>query len=43
MMKSGENANVSNNEVLANQAHALDESISEVFWTIQQAKRDNCI
>jgi methyl-accepting chemotaxis protein len=38
-----ENANGSNNEVLANQAHALDESISEVFWTIQQAKRDNCI
>ena len=38
-----ENANVSNNEVLGKQAHALDESISEVFWTIQQVKRDNCI
>ena len=38
-----ENANGSNNEVLGKQAHALDESISEVFWTIQQVKRDNCI
>ena len=38
-----ENANASNNETLGKQAHALDESISEVFWTIQQVKRDNCI
>ncbi|WP_368030849.1 methyl-accepting chemotaxis protein [Arcobacter sp. s6] len=38
-----ENANNSNNEVLAKQAHALDESISDVFWMIQQVKRDNCV
>ena len=38
-----ENANGSNNEVLGKQAHELDEAISEVFWTIQQVKRDNCI
>ena len=38
-----ENANGSNNETLGKQAHALDESISEVFWTIQQVKRDNCL
>ncbi len=37
-----ENANGSNNEVLAKQAHALDEAISDVFWMIQQVKRDNC-
>lgn len=37
-----ENANGSNNEVLGKQAHALDESISNVFWMIQQVKRDNC-
>ena len=38
-----ENANASNNETLGKQAHELDESISEVFWTIQQVKRDNCL
>jgi methyl-accepting chemotaxis protein len=38
-----ENANGSNNEILAKQAHDLDESISNVFWMIQQVKRDNCI
>ena len=37
-----ENANGSNNESLGKQAHELDEAISDVFWTIQQVKRDNC-
>lgn len=31
----------SSNIILANEAHNLDESISDVFWTIQQAKREN--
>ena len=37
-----ENANDSNNQVLGKQAHELDEAISNVFWMIQQVKRDNC-
>ena len=37
-----ENANASNNEVLGKKAHELDEAISNVFWMIQQVKRDNC-
>ena len=37
-----ENANGSNNHVLAKQAHELDEAISNVFLMIQQVKRDNC-
>ncbi|MDZ7817617.1 MAG: methyl-accepting chemotaxis protein [Aliarcobacter sp.] len=37
-----ENANGSNNEVLGKKAHELDEAISNVFWMIQQVKRDNC-
>jgi hypothetical protein len=37
-----ENANGSNNQTLAKQAHALDEAISDVFLMIQQVKRDNC-
>ncbi len=37
-----ENANGSNNQILGEQSHALDEAISDVFWTIQQVKRDNC-
>ncbi len=37
-----ENANGSNNQILGKQAHELDEAISNVFWMIQQVKRDNC-
>jgi methyl-accepting chemotaxis protein len=37
-----ENANGKNNSALAKQSHLLDEAISDVFWTIQQVKRDNC-
>jgi len=37
-----ENASSSNNATLSSQAHKLDEAISDVFWTIQQVKRDNC-
>lgn len=37
-----ENANGSNNDTLGKKAHALDEAISDVFWTIQQVKRENC-
>ena len=37
-----ENANHSNNKILGKQAHELDEAISNVFWMIQQVKRDNC-
>ena len=38
-----ENANGSNNQTLAKQAHELDEAISNVFGMIQQVKRDNCL
>ncbi len=37
-----ENANGQNNSSLAKQSHLLDEAVSDVFWTIQQVKRDNC-
>ena len=36
------NSDNSDNTVLANIAHIVEESISDVFWTIQQVKRDNC-
>ena len=37
-----ENANNSDNKVLEKQARDLDQAISNVFWMIQQVKRDNC-
>ncbi len=37
-----ENASkTSSNVILADEAHKLDESISDVFWTIQETKREN--
>ena len=37
-----ENASkTSSNVILADEAHKLDQSISDVFWTIQETKREN--